>query len=253
MKAKSIFVFFVAGAIAGFFAGVIFVPSLIHSNFLHSANILSKLTGSYIQLTPTPTTTPSVSILLRQDSFSEAAKNVQDSVVAIQSFNGNRVISSGSGIILTQDGLIGTVNSVVPTNAGIIQIIYSGKIYTAKVLFRDFASNFAIISFSADNPEIIGLKEELPVLGDELLIFSKLINFGKDEPYLIKTIVSQFNENNGVFKIQVQYDPKIIGSAIVDSDGLALGLLNFRNGQPEIIFSKQISDTLNKYLSGSAK
>ena len=159
---------------------------------------------------------------------------------------------SGRGIALTRDGLVMTVNSLVPTSAEIFQVSGGGKIYKAKVVFRDFAKNIALISVAEANFQVAKLKSDLPNLGQELLVFSKLISFGKENSLVERAVVSRRDESADTFDVSTPYDYRLYGSALVNWEGTVLALIDFKNQKPVVIPSKLIESTLNTHLSGPA-
>ncbi|MDO8676446.1 MAG: serine protease [Candidatus Azambacteria bacterium] len=242
-----------AGVAGGLVSSLFVLPFLVRTNFLNTATVLSNL----VVLSPTPIiekTENNSAIITQLNYFSEAINKIQPSIVAIQSFYGSTLIRYGSGIILTQDGLIATLNSIVPINAGVIQVTNAGKIYKAKVIFRDYNKNIAIISIAAeDNFQVVQLKSELPGLGQKLLIFAKMVDFSEDKPLIEEALVSQVDKNSNQFKLSLAYEPNFYGAALADNDGTILGLLDFRNQKPFVIMSKTMNDTLNTYLTNTRK
>ncbi len=188
-------------------------------------------------------------IIPPSDYFSEAIKKIEPSVAAIQSFSGGQLVRSGSGIVLTQDGLIATTNSVAPADASVFQVFNGGKIYKAKVVFRDYEKNIAIISVPEADFQVAKFKSGLPNLGGQLLIFSKQVSFSKENPFVEEAMVSRVNEENGTFLISAAYDHQLFGSALADGEGTVLGMVDFRNQKPVVIFSKLIEETLGAYLA----
>ncbi len=185
----------------------------------------------------------------QSDYFSEAVTRVKNSVVAIQSFNQGQLIRTGSGIIMTQDGLIFTLNNIVPPEATITQVINSNKVETARVVFRNYKTNIAIISVVDSDLRVISLNNNLPELAQNLMIFSKVIDFGKDQALINEVLVSQVNEDKGTFKITSPYDQNIFGSALINNNGDLLGMVDFKNLKTTIVSAQEITNDLNTYLA----
>ena len=244
----------VAGAAGGLIASILIMPFLLRVNFLNTATILGNLTTTH-QPTTTINKTENQPVITPQlNYFSEAINKIQPSIVAIQSFSGGALIRYGSGIILTQDGLIATLNSVVPVGPSVMQVTNSGKISKAKVVFRDYSKNIAIISITVENNlQVARLRYELPGLGQKLLVFAEMVDFNEDKPLVEEALVSQVDSKNGQLKLSFTYEPSFYGAAVVDNDGIVFGLLDFRNQKPIVIMSKTLNDTLNAYLTKSGK
>lgn len=242
---KQVFFVLVLSIIGGVAASVFIFPFLVRINFLNTAVILDKIlkpqTITQIQ--------KETIVIPPSDYFSEAIKKVEPIVVGIQSFSQGQLIRSGSGIILTRDGLIATANSVVPLEAAVFQVVSAEKIFKAKVVFRDYAKNIALISVAEASFPVVKLKSDLPNLGQKLLIVSKLISFGKESSFVEEALVSQINKGDGTFKISASYDNKLFGSALIDGEGAVLGIIDFKSQKPVVIFSKLVENALKDYLA----
>ncbi len=238
---KQLLITLLIGGIGGLIAGIFMLPVVVRVNLFGTANVLSKLLPQAQTVTTKVEEKP---IFIPQpDYFSKAIAKTEPKVVAIQSFSGGTLVRSGSGIVLTQDGLIATLNSLVPP-LQIVQVIISGKIYSGKVIFRNYAGNLAIVSIGESSLQAAELKSELPALGQKLLAFAKTANFGKDAPLVGEVLVSQTNTSKGEFKIAVPYDQFMFGSVLIDNFGIVLGLLDFRNQKPLVIASKLLEEAL---------
>lgn len=242
---KQAFLTLTLGLAGGVMGGVFIFPFLVRVNFLNTAVVLDKILKPQTIIQVQKETI----IIPPSDYFSEAIKKIEPSVVAVQSFSGGRLIRSGSGIVLTRDGLIVTVNSLVPASAEIFQVTGGGKIYKAKVVSRDYAKNIALISVPEASFQVARFKFDLPNLGQELLIFSKLVSFGKETPLVEKATVSRTDGSGNTFEISAPYDYRLYGSALVDGEGNILALIDFKNQKPVVLSSKLVEDILNTYLA----
>jgi S1-C subfamily serine protease len=233
------------GVVGGIIASVFIFPLLVRVNFLNTATLLDKILKSQ-----TITQIQKETIIISpSDYFSEAIKKVEPSVVAVQSFSGGQLIRSGSGIILTQDGLVATTNSIAPASTEIFQIFNGGKIYKGKAVFRDYGKNIVIISVPEADFQVARFKTDLPNLGQELLVFSKLVGLGRESPFVEEAVASRIDESAGIFEISAPYDHRLYGSALIDGEGTVLGMIDFKNQKPVVTFSKLIENTLNAYLA----
>lgn len=240
-----------AGVAGGLIAIIFIMPILLRVGFWNTTAILS---GPTISPQPTKSVNSEPSVTFQPNYFSQAINKIQPSAVAVQSFSGGTLIRYGSGIILTQDGLFATLNSIVPVNAGVIQVTNSGKIYKAKVVFRDYTKNIAIVSMAEENNlQVVRLRLESPVLGQKLLVFAEAVDFSEDKPLINEALVSQVEKNSSQFKLALSYEPSFYGAAITDNEGMVLGLLDFRNQKPAVIMSKTLDNVLNAYLTNNSK
>lgn len=247
---RNVLIIFIIGLVAGVLSNGVLIPALMNTNFLNSASIIGKIIKPEVVINKIEKET----ILIPQsDFFLEAIKKVEPAIVGIQSFAEGLKIRSGSGAVLTQDGLVATIISVVPVNATFLQVTNGGKIYRAKVVLRDYVKNIALISVEESNFQVVSLKAELPELSQHLLVFSEQVNFGKDNPMVEEAMVSQVNKEAGQFRILAGYEPSFYGAALIDNSGAVLGLIDYRNQKPLVIFSKTLNEVLNSYLTKAKK
>lgn len=243
---RQFFLILALGVVGGIIASVFIFPLLVRTNFLNTAVVLDKILKPQM-ITQVQKETI---IIPESDYFPEAIKKIEPNVVAIQSFSGGQLIRSGSGIVLTRDGLIATTNSVAPAGAEIFQAFNGGKIYKGKVVFRNYVKNIAVLLVSEADFQVAQFKPDLPDLGQELLIFSKLVNFGKENSYVEGAITSRIDESAGTFEVSAPYNYQFYGSALINGEGAILGMIDFKNQKPVVVFSKVIEDVLNSYLAG---
>lgn len=241
----------VVGIVGGVLGGIFLLPFLVRSNLLNSASLIGKA------LERKPAVIEKRTIVVSpQNYFSEAIQKVQPAIVAIQSFASGQLIRSGSGVVLTQDGLIATVNSLVPATANFFQVVTGGNIYQAKVLLRDYSHNIAILAVPAKGLQVADLNYEQPKLSQGLLILSKSFLFDKENSFVEGALISRLEDGtstNGLkqagFEIKADYDSQLYGASLIDGTGAILGLVDFRNQIPVVIFSKTINDDLAKALT----
>lgn len=239
------------GLVGGLIAGVFVLPFLVKGNLFGTAAIFNKLPN---QSQTVITKIEEKPVFIPQPNyFSEATDKINPRVVAIQSFSGGILLRSGSGIILTQDGLIATLNSLVPANTQLVQVVNGNKIYSGRIVFRSYNKNLAIISIADSGLQTAKFKLESPALGQDILAFAKTVNFNKDSPLVTGALISQVNADSGQFKIIIPYDQFIYGSALINSQAEVLGLLDFRNQKPIVVTSKLIEETLSSALTKSSK
>ncbi len=245
-KFKNFLIAFIIGGLGGFMASILVLPFLVKTNFLNSAVILDKIVQPREIITKIEEKTV---LVPRTEYFSGSISKLKNSVVAIESFNQNQLIRMGSGIVMTQDGLVVTLNSVVPAEATVIQVINSGKIVSAKAVFRDYINNLAIINIPENDLQAVRLKEGLPELTQNLAILSKFFELGKDFLLVNPALVSQVDSDKNTFKISAQYDENNYGAALIDNNGSVLGILDFKNFKPVLILPEVINRDLSSYFA----
>ena len=237
-------------ASGGFLAASLLWPLAVRFNFLGTANLLS-------QLLPGGTITTRVeekTVLVPLANYlTTAIDKVKANVVALQSFSQGQLLRSGSGLILTRDGLIVSTNSVLPAEAQIFQTLQDGKIYRGKVVWRDYRNNLAILSVPANDLTVSRLNFDQPALAEHLLLFARLVELAKDRPLLAEGLVTDQAPDQSSFGLSVAYDRRFYGAAIGNAEGEILGILDFANGQAKVISAATINNALAAYLQKLTK
>ncbi|MBI2065020.1 MAG: trypsin-like peptidase domain-containing protein [Candidatus Yanofskybacteria bacterium] len=195
------------------------------------------------ELTPTPSPSPA------PDLWERISSEASFSSVAVQVFKDNRSIKSGSGIILSADGLI-----IVPADltalGGIYQILYEDKVAKGIIVSFDIKRNLAIIKII--NPEfdlnVSSLNTNLVYQsGQDVLIAGKLAD--RLEPVAIsqRGIISYVSGDNII--LDTFTNSSLVGSKVLNSRGELVGALYIRGGKSYVISSKDIDAFFKEYLN----
>ena len=86
----------------------------------------------------------------RPQDWAELYAQVRTSIVSIQS-RGRRSYSSGTGVVLTQDGYILTNAHVIEGSLEVQVQLWNNHSYTAKLVGYDFAEDLAVLKIDAKN------------------------------------------------------------------------------------------------------
>lgn len=189
---------------------------------------------------------PSVANLPNQD-FALASANSTPSVVYIKTisekygrsswfemfFEGrsSQQVSSGSGVIYTQDGFIVTNNHVVD-NADRIEVIHGKRTYTAQIVGVDPSTDLAVLKVESENlPEIaLGRSRDLQV-GEWVLAVGNPFNLTSTVTAgIVSAKGRKINILRSNFPIEsfIQTDAAInpgnSGGALVDKNGALVGI-----------------------------
>lgn len=247
--AFSIKIFTLLGGFAGGFVAVFFVlPFLARFDFWDGRHLIGSLglaPEKIIERVEEKTV-----VVPKQDIFVEAVKKASSTVVSVQAFAGGRIIRSGSGMILTQDGLIATLTGLVPVEADVVQIVGNdGSIWRGKVEQRDYRSGIALVSVPASGLMVARINTDLPAVAFNLLILGKTFRLGAGNILVEDVLVSWIDERTKNFGISMIFNNQLYGAALIDGSGNVLGLVNFVNQKPMVIFSSQIQNMLDDYLT----
>ncbi len=145
-------------------------------------------------------------------------KEVKDAVVGIKSGN-----ITGSGLIVTSDGLIVTLASNVPTGSGADIIINGEENIPYQILKRDMNSNLALVKVDKNNLLTRGFFDLSQLEeGKRVFLISKPYLNGKFLLSANEGIVKSFDENNIVTNMFEA--GRVDGAPVFDIEGNILGL-----------------------------
>lgn len=191
-KVYKILVIFVFGIAGGIFADQILWPYFIERPLFYKYRLdqapiyINKQDQIYIQENTA-----------LQDSF----EKIEKTVVAVKG------IKNGLGIVATSDGLILTLNDLVPQSGNqSVELYLSGEKQDYKVIKRDKDKNLALVKIEKNNLATVGFAD-----------FGSL-RFGQKvfcaSAFFSNNLISKMT-NEGVIKF---YDNKNIQTNIIDSD-----------------------------------
>lgn len=160
-------------------------------------------------------------------ALKEAIEKVQKSSFFVETqYQGKKI--SGSGFILTADGISVTLADLVPLGGKFIFFV-EGKSVHFQILKRDVKTNLALIKFEGQNfsSSAFGSLEKLK-LGERVFLVA---NFKKEKDIAIlvdEGIVKSFDRD--FIETNFQSDERIFGSPLFNIDGEFLGI-NFIQNQ----------------------
>lgn len=145
--------------------------------------------------------------------------------------SGGQVVSSGSGVIYSQDGYIITNNHVIE-KAEVIEVVHGKRSYKAKVIGRDPNTDLAVLKVDASNlPAIkIGTSRDIKV-GEWVLAVGNPFNLTSTVTAgIVSAKARNINVVNSQFPIEsfIQTDAAInpgnSGGALVNTKGELIGI-----------------------------
>ena len=243
---KKHFYTFAIGGIGGVLLGSFLLPFLASHNIAGLGHLVAFINRPVTVINKIEKETV---IVPEKDYFGGSIKKVSSSIVSVQSFSGNRVIRYGSGVILTEDGIIATVNSVVPTGAS-YQIWIDGSPLKGIVVARDWSNNIALIKVEGSGLGVASLSSNSPEAASSLLMVGELVDLSKARQLIEPAFVTWSDGSSFGFK--ADYNELLYGAVLIDKDGGAFGIIDFKNRQPVLIGQAILKVFLDSYLEGIA-
>lgn len=213
-------------------------PSLfgfIGDSFIEKSPELSV--SSFSTPTPTPTSFDIVEKIVRDSSLSS---------VAIQTFQGNILKKSGSGIILSSDGLVITTHEL--SQGQTIQVLFEDKIFKASVVKKDLARNIALIKIDGSNLTVSDLDTTSTYeSGREYILTGKMVNLSKIVTFSQKAIVNYAQDKT--ILIDTNNSDMLNGAKALVYSGRMVGMIYVKAGKTLLIPAQTISEFYNSALN----
>jgi len=212
---KLAIVFFV-GIMGGVFADQIFWPYFIERPLFYRYRLdqapvyINKTDQIYIQ---------------ESVALENAAEKVEKSIAGIITESGKR----SSGVVITSDGLVLTLNSAIPAGTE-FDIFIDSKKSEFEVIRRDKENNLALIKIKSSNIATVGFVDTGSLRFGQRIFLSgslaeqnglvRIINEGIIKTYNEKEIQTNIIENNPVNGSPVfNIKGELVGLAVADKNG----------------------------------
>ena len=232
-KILKIVAIFIIGIVGGIFADQILWPYFIERPLFYKY----RLEQSPVYINETKEIT-----IQENTALEEAIKKVDKVVVGIRATTATGKIIEGSAIVVTSDGLVLTLNSLVPQGSEINLFLDSKKI-TPKVLQRK--NSLALLKIEENNLATTAFADFNKIsLGERIFLLG--ITFAKNDSTQKVTnegIIKTFDETS--IQSNVIEDLTLQGSPLFDIEGKLVGLNTIgKTGKVSAISIKTIRDFL---------
>ncbi len=189
--------------------------------------------------------------LLKLNGVEKIAFEKSISSVGIQVFKDGKLVNQGNGIIISSDGLIGTVADLfIPQGA--YQIFHEDKIIRGTVAAQDFKLNLMLLKTIETYSNVADLNSRDDYQsGKEILLVGKVINLGRPSLFTQKGVISYITEKTVILDASINNYLK--GATVVDMSGNLLGLTYLRNGRLSLIKPGLIKSLFDSYIEKSKK
>lgn len=226
-KISKFILILIIGGLGGVLADQFFLPYLSTVPFFSKIGFIQRAGDGTTIINPTERI-----IITENIAIEQAIDKVDHRLVAIHSYQGKEVINRSTGVIVTSDGLIVTINDALPVVATRYSVFRDGDILNAQVVKRDAENNLALLKVDENNLSVVSLTnledlhlgERVILIGAELVDshLNRFVNLG-----IIRSI------SQGVLKLNLQEENilanggplinirgEVIGLNLVDSRGL---------------------------------
>jgi hypothetical protein len=199
-------------------------------------------------LAPTPTTKPTPST---QPNSEVSALSL--GTVAIQTFSGSRLVRSGSGAVVSSDGLIITTSAVAPYGSGsyVYQVATpTGALLRATNAWRD-GSGLVLLKVAATDLDAVLFSEQIPLeAGSTVGLVGAFVQLSHYVPVAMPAVIPYVTDTH---EIPLSFDRVFAGlllaARVIDDAGHSLGLVQLGAGYPRMIPAATLNAFVERYLS----
>jgi S1-C subfamily serine protease len=171
-------------------------------------------------------------VITENTAIENAVSKIGPCLVVIQSLQGEKVISQGSGFVITSDGLIMTAADNVSAKADKYLVFRNSHSSEAKAIKKDLESNLALLKVEESNLSVVSLVDldglrlgqRIILIGAELTKegLSRFINLGVIRSIYENVLKVNLTEENSLANggPLVNVKGEVIGLNLIDKAGL---------------------------------
>ena len=209
----------IIGGLGGILADQFFLSYLSTVPFFNKIEFIQQAGNRTTIINPTERI-----IITENTAIQQAVDKVDHCLVAVYSYQGKEIINRSTGIVVTSDGLIVTINDAVPIISTRYSVFRNGDILNAQVIKRDAKNNLALLKVDESNLSVVSLTnledlhlgERVILMGVELIDshLNNFVNLG-----IIRSI------SQGILKLNLQEENMLAnGGPLVNMKGEVIGL-----------------------------
>ncbi len=222
-----LFLILIIGGLGGILADQFFLP------YLATVSPFSKI--GFIRQASDGTTIINKTekiIITENIALEQAVDKMSPCLVAVQAYQGKKLINQGTGLIVTSDGLVVTASDLIPIEANQYLVFRDSRSLTAQIVERDLENNLALVKIEETNLPVVSLTDlEDLHLGQRVILvgvsgaednFSRFVNLGIIRSITKEILKINLTEENSLANggPLVNVEGEVIGLNLVDQKGL---------------------------------
>jgi hypothetical protein len=193
---------------------------------------------------------PSPSVLVQPLSSQVSALSL--GTVAIQTFSGSTLVRTGSGTIVSSDGLIITTAAVAPYGSGsyIYQVaIGDGRLLRASYVWRD-GSGLALLRVAATDLNTVPFDQNIAVYaGSPVTLVGAFLSLSRYTPVIMPAVIPYAADIRDIpLSVDRLFAARLVSARVVDEDGRSIGLVQLAGAYPRMISAAVINTFVDRYL-----
>ena len=198
---------------------------------------------------------------------STAVVKIMSTIHGTHTLRGDGVtLRSGSGVLVTNDGLIITSKDAILENARYTAVLFNGAVHTMELVGSDPYTNLVYMKIDATNVPAISFSNSDDLRTGKRLIalsvgnsdyqdqFSLAMLNGKDQTYsLSEKTVSSSEKHEGMFLVDFPHQEKYVGGPVINYNGEMIGLMTAttidNQHQYVVLPANIVKESLDTYLN----
>ena len=215
-----ILIVFVIGAIGGIWSQAFLLPYLVEKSCFQRFEFIEQFKQGEVVVNPVE------KIIIQENTgIKQAIEKSKKTIVGITSETTTGKILQGSGLIVSSDGLIITLSSIVPRDSETI-LFLDGEQIIPEILQRK--SDFALLKVDVANLPTIGFTDfEKVSLGEKVILIGAIFQINDNREQIIKKIANQgivkyFDQDTIHTNMFEKY--YLWGSCLFDIEGNLIGM-----------------------------
>lgn len=236
---------FSLGIFGGIFASLFYFNFYLADFLISQSELQDNLKAYLAENKLDALTSPASSI--NPDFWQKIVNDSSISTVAIQVFSNNKLNRQGSGIILSNDGVIATSSNLIIPNA-IFQVFVNDKIVRAEVVHNDVSKNLAFLKVKETGLTVASLDFEYNYKsGKDVIVSGKLTELSGPVNFSQRALISYVTDKDVI--LDTNLDKIINGSIALDSNGIILGMTYIKNNKVHLLSARIIGEALSDFLN----
>ncbi len=175
--------------------------------------------------------------------------------VAVQTFRAASLVATGSGTVVSSDGLILTTSLAAPYGSGsyVYQVATTdGEVLRAVGVWR--VSGFVLLKVQATDLDAVLFEAETPKSGDQVTVVGAFLSLSQYVPVIVPAVIPYAAESrNTVISIDRALLPSLYGARVVDGSGRSIGLIQPTYPLARLLSAADINAALEKYFASAQK
>ena len=213
------FIVLIIGGIGGVIADQFFLPYLATIPSFSKIEFIHRTSNGTTIINPTEKITITENVAIE-----EAINKISTCIVSVNAYKKKELLSQGTGLIVTSDGLIVTAADLVPIDADEYIVFRNNHSVVAEIIRVDLINNLALLKIEETNlPVVSFFNSDNLQLGERVIIAGAELNEDKLSSFVNLGIIRSINGEE--IKINIfQENGLANGSPLVDIKGEAIGL-----------------------------